>query len=125
MLSAYDKREPYLFSWFHRCTLIELLVVLANVALSLTLAMPRYFQDIDSAKETILIENLQRTRTTIDRHLQDTGRYPDSLEDLMTRRYLKALPVGPVTERRDTWTVIAPDDLKLGGIFDLWSGAPG
>jgi general secretion pathway protein G len=34
-------------------TLIELLVVLAIVALLASLALPRYFQSIDTAKEAI------------------------------------------------------------------------
>ena len=73
-------------------TLIELLVVLAIIAVLLTLAVPRYFNQIDGAKETVLRENLQVTRVAIDKYFGDLGRYPDSLDELVERRYLRSLP---------------------------------
>lgn len=68
-------------------TLIELLVVLGIVALLLTLAVPRYFPSVDQARDTILAENLRNTRATItiDQFYGDTGRYPDSLEQLVQK----------------------------------------
>ena len=106
-------------------TLIELLVVLAIVALLLTLAVPRYFQSIDSSKETILVENLRITRETIDKFYGDTGRYPESLEELVERKYLRALPVDPITENSTTWQIIPPGDNGKGKVFNVKSGAPG
>jgi general secretion pathway protein G len=106
-------------------TLIELLVVLAIVALLLTLAVPRYFQSIDASKETVLIENLRTTRETIDKFYADTGRYPDSLDELVQRKYLRALPVDPVTESTTSWILVAPDDTEKGNIYSIKSGAPG
>lgn len=106
-------------------TLIELLVVLAIVALLLTLAVPRYFQSIDRSKETILIENLRVTRETIDKFYGDTGRYPDSLEELVEKKYLRALPSDPVTERMDTWVLEPPSDGAKGNVYNLKSGASG
>lgn len=106
-------------------TLIELLVVLSIIALLLTIALPRYFRSVESAKETVLIENLRITRATIDRYYSDTGKYPETLSDLVTNKYLKALPFDPLTERQDTWLLIPPEDTSKGGIFDLHSGAPG
>jgi general secretion pathway protein G len=106
-------------------TLIELLVVLAIVALLLTLAMPRFFPSVDSAKETILAENLRNTRAVIDQYYSDTGRYPDSLEQLVEKKYLPALPFDPITGSSDTWTITEPEDADKGGLRDLRSGAPG
>ncbi|WP_073217856.1 type II secretion system protein [Massilia sp. CF038] len=106
-------------------TLIELLVVLAIVALLLTLAVPRYFPSIDSAKETILHENLRNTRDVIDQYYSDRGRYPDSLQQLVDKRYLRALPVDPITESTDTWVLIAPEDASKGSVAGIKSGAPG
>ena len=54
-------------------TLIELLVVLTIIALLASLALPRYFQSVDTAKETILADNLRITRETIDKFYGDTG----------------------------------------------------
>jgi general secretion pathway protein G len=106
-------------------TLIELLVVLAIVALLLTLSMPRYFQSIDASKETILAENLRITRETIDKFYGDTGRYPESLDELVAQKYLRAVPVDPITERATTWVLVPPEDSDKGGVFDIKSGAPG
>ena len=106
-------------------TLIELLVVLAIIALLASLAMPRYFQSIDTAKETILADNLRLTRETIDKFYGDTGRYPESLDELVARKYLRALPVDPITESTATWVIVPPDDGDKGNVYTIKSGAPG
>ena len=106
-------------------TLIELLIVLAIVALLLTLAVPRYFQNIDAAKEVVLADNLRTTRETIDKFYGDTGRYPESLGELVEKKYLHALPVDPVTESTATWIIVPPDDPKKGNVYNIRSGAPG
>jgi general secretion pathway protein G len=104
-------------------TLIELLVVMAVVALLLTLALPRYFQSIDVSKETILIENLRVTRDAIDKFYADKGRYPESLEELVDKKYLRAMPYDPIAEASDRWLIMAPE--SQGGVYDIRSGAPG
>lgn len=106
-------------------TLIELLVVLAIVALLLTLSLPRYFTRIDSAKESILADNLRNTRAVIDQYHADTGRYPDSLEQLVGQKYLPAMPVDPISESSATWIIVPPEDASQGGVYDLHSGAQG
>ena len=106
-------------------TLIELLVVLAIVALLLTLAVPRYFPSIDAAKETILADNLRNLRATIDQYYGDTGRYPDSLEQLVEKKYLRAMPVDPLTDSSASWLLEAPQDDAKGAVYGIRSGAPG
>ena len=106
-------------------TLIELLVVMAIVALLLTLASPRYFNSIETAKENVLRENLSTTRDAIDKFYSDTGRYPDALEALVQKRYLRALPMDPITESTQTWVLVAPADTGKGGLFNIRSGAAG
>ena len=106
-------------------TLIELLVVLAIVALLLSLAAPRFFPSIDSAKETILADNLRNTRAVIDQYYADTGRYPDSLEQLVEKRYMRVLPQDPITESSATWILVPPDDASKGALYSIRSGAPG
>ncbi|WP_305821912.1 prepilin-type N-terminal cleavage/methylation domain-containing protein [Massilia brevitalea] len=107
-------------------TLIELLVVLGIVALLLTLAVPRFFPSVDKTKETILLDNLRNTRAVIDQYHADTGRYPDSLEQLVEKKYLARVPVDPVTESESTWVVVAPEaDGEQGAMYDIRSGAPG
>lgn len=106
-------------------TLIELLVVLGIVALLLTLAVPRFFPSIDKTKETILADNLRNTRATIDQFYGDTGRYPDSLEQLVEKKYLRALPVDPITESSTTWILVPPEEEGKGALYSIKSGAPG
>ena len=106
-------------------TLIELLVVMAIVALLLTLALPRYFNSIETAKENVLRENLVIVRDAIDKYFSDTGKYPDTIEVLVQKRYLRALPVDPLTESTQTWTLVAPADPAKGAVFNIRSGAAG
>jgi general secretion pathway protein G len=106
-------------------TLIELLVVMTIIALLLTLAVPRYFGNVDRTKESVLRENLATLRDSIDKYYADTGKYPAVLEDLVTHRYLRTVPVDPVTDSSSTWTIIPPNDLGLGSVYDVKSGASG
>jgi general secretion pathway protein G len=106
-------------------TLIELLVVMAVVALLLTLALPRYFQSIDVSKETVLAENLRVARDAIDKFYSDTGRYPESLEELVEKKYLRSVPYDPVAESSERWVIAAPPSDLKGSVYDLRSGAPG
>jgi general secretion pathway protein G len=106
-------------------TLIELLVVLAIVALLLTLAVPRYFPTIDRTKETILADNLRHTRDVIDQFYADRGRYPDSIEQLVEKKYLRSMPIDPITESSETWIVVPPEDASKGNVYSIKSGAPG
>lgn len=106
-------------------TLIELLVVLAIVATLLMLAVPRYFQTIDSSKEAVLMENLRTTRDAIDKFWGDNGRYPDSLDELVAKRYLRAVPIDPVNESAARWSIIPPPGDAKGKVYDLKSTATG
>jgi len=106
-------------------TLIELMVVLAIIAVLLTLAVPRYFSSIDRAKEAVLKENLYQTRDAIGKYHGDKGKYPESLEALITEKYLRKLPVDPLTESTTSWLIVPPEDPQQGGVYDIKSGAPG
>lgn len=107
-------------------TLIELLVVLGIVALLLTLAVPRFFPSVDKTKETILAENLRTTRAVIDQFHADTGRYPESLEQLVEKKYLPRLPFDPVLESDTSWVIVPPpEDAPRGNVYDIHSGAEG
>lgn len=111
----------------HECgfTLIELLVVLAIVATLLTIAVPRYFSSVDRSKEAVLKENLYQLRDAIGKYYADRGKYPESLDALTTDKYLRKVPLDPITESATTWVVVAPEDPQKGGVFDVKSGAQG
>ena len=106
-------------------TLIELLVVMAIIATLLTLAVPRYFGSIDKSKEAVLKENLHQMREAISRYYADKGRYPESLESLASDKYMRRVPIDPITESTTTWLVVQPEDQTKGGVYDVKSGAPG
>lgn len=106
-------------------TLIELLVVLAIVATLLALVAPQYLGSMDRAREQVLKENLATLRDTIDKYHADTGRYPDSLQQLVEQRYLRAVPQDPVAQSAASWVLVAPPKGDKGLVFDVRSGAPG
>lgn len=106
-------------------TLIELLVVMSIIVLLLSLAVPRYFHSVDNSKETILRQNLSLTRQALDKYYGDNGIYPDTLEMLVSKKYLRSLPLDPITGSNTTWIVVAPDASDKGGVYDLKSGAMG
>lgn len=106
-------------------TLIELMVVLSIVALLLTLAVPKYFNSVEKAKEATLRQDLRTMREAIDRFHGDHDRYPESLEELAERKYLRAIPPDPITGEASTWIAIPPDGTAAGGVYDIRSGAAG
>jgi general secretion pathway protein G len=106
-------------------TLIELLVVMVIVALLASIALPRYFHSIEISKETVLSENLRRVRESLDKFYGDTGRYPESLDELVEKHYLRAAPVDPITESATTWIIVPPEAGIHGNVYDLKSGAQG
>ena len=107
-------------------TLIELMVVMAIIAVLLTIAAPRYFQHLDRAREATLRQTLAVVRDAIDKFHGDTSGYPESIEELVTRRYLRATPVDPITGSTQTWVLLPPPPANGSGkVWDLRSGAEG
>jgi general secretion pathway protein G len=107
-------------------TLVELIIVLAILALLLTIAVPRYFAHIERTKEATLKQDLAVMRDAIDKFHGDRGRYPESLEELVTLRYMRSVPVDPITDSMGTWKVLPPPDSDAkGSVYDVKSGADG
>ena len=106
-------------------TLIEMLVVMAIVALLLSLAAPRYFGSVDKAKDNTLMHNLIALRSTLDKFYADKGHYPDSLDELVDKKYLRAIPFDPITGSDRTWVTVVSPDSDVKGIVDVKSGATG
>jgi general secretion pathway protein G len=103
-------------------TLVELLVVMAIIATLLSIVAPKYFNSLDRSKETVLRQDLNVMRDAIDKFNSDTGKYPDDLADLVEKRYLRAIPVDPLTESADTWIAV-PAPNPAGGVYDVHSGS--
>ena len=117
MVSAPARRRGF--------TLIELLVVTAIIATLLTLAVPRYFHSVEKSKEAVLKENLVLMRDALQKYYADKGKYPDKLDDLERDKYLRRVPLDPVTSSAATWIVVPPQDPVKGAVYDVLSGAPG
>lgn len=106
-------------------TLIELLVVMAIIATLLTIAVPRYFHSVEKSKEAVLHQNLALTREVLDKYYGDHGRYPDSLDELVSKKYLRSLPFDPFADSSTAWLIVPPDSPEKGGVSDIRSGASG
>jgi len=109
----------------HGFTLIELLVVMSIIALLLAIAVPRYFNSMDRAKEAVLKEDLVQMRNAIDKFHGDRGRYPDRLDDLVEKKYLRRIPLDPMTDSVQTWVTVPPAETGKGAVYDVKSGAAG
>jgi len=101
-------------------TLIELMVVMVLIAILLTIAVPRYFGTVDNGKLSVQRQNIAALRDAIDKYYGDEGKYPATLQDLVDKRYLREVPVDPVTDKRD-WVVLPPADQNQSGVYDIQS----
>ncbi|WP_181376288.1 type II secretion system protein [Novimethylophilus kurashikiensis] len=106
-------------------TLIEMLVVMAIIGTLLALVAPRYFKSMEHARETALKHDLAVTREAIGRFYSDLNHYPQSLDELVQRRYLKTIPIDPITGSSETWIITQPPDQAQSGVYDISSGAEG
>jgi len=106
-------------------TLIELLVVMAVIAALLAVAAPRYFNSVDRSREVALRQNLATLRDAIDKFRADTGQYPETLDALVEKKYLRAVPVDPQTDSDATWLLLPPPGAGKTGVYDVKSGAAG
>jgi general secretion pathway protein G len=106
-------------------TLIELMVVLVVVAILASIVVPRYLDRVDDARETVLKQNLVGTRTAIDQFYRDKARYPATLDELVTERYIRDVPFDPISQRTNTWIIVPPKSGSDKAVFNIKSGAVG
>ncbi|KVG62073.1 type II secretion system protein [Burkholderia pseudomultivorans] len=99
-------------------TLIEIVVVMAIIGLLLTLAVPRYMHSIERGKEQVRRQNLAVMRNAIDQYYGDNGQYPETLDELVAKHYLRAVPVDPVNGD-DKWATLASPDETKPGVYDV------
>ncbi|MGF6935652.1 general secretion pathway protein G [Paraburkholderia sp. UCT70] len=99
-------------------TLIELVVVMAIIGLLLTIALPRYMHSIERGKEQVRQQNVAVMRDAIDKYYGDNGQYPETLDELVAKHYLRAIPVDPVNGD-DKWAVVASPDDNRTGVYDV------
>lgn len=122
MASHASAKKGRLMSGF---TLVELLVVMAIIALLLSIVAPRYVGTLEHAKETALKQDLAVMREAISNFHHDLNQYPENLEELVQKKYLRAIPVDPVADRSDVWISVYSTDPSEQGLVDVASGAKG
>jgi general secretion pathway protein G len=102
-------------------TLIELMIVVSIVGILATIAVPSYQSSVIKARETVLRQDLFTLRELLDHHRADKGKYPPSLDSLVTAGYLRVIPKDPFTNSPNSWQqIMEPTE---GGIFDVYSGS--
>jgi general secretion pathway protein G len=109
-------------------TLLELIVVLALITTLSAIAFATYKNTVQRGREAVLKENLYRMRDAIDQHYADKGKYPQSLEELVSAGYLRKLPKDPMTESDQTWQGVpaepdASNPSAEPGVYDVKSGS--
>lgn len=109
-------------------TLIEIMIVMAIITIIISIAVPMYQKALVRSKESVLKNNLFTLRTVIDEYTYDKQKGPQSLQDLVSEGYLRAVPVDPITKTAESWRIIMEDALTAvnqtdPGIFDVRSGS--
>jgi general secretion pathway protein G len=109
--------------------LIELIIVLTVIAILVSVAIPRYLAIIQHSRESILKHNLHLMRRQIEAFAADNGRYPQSIQELVDKGYLREIPKDPITDSTETWVEVREEGTPLGedqpGTIDVKSGAEG
>lgn len=105
----------------HGFTLLELMIVVSIVGILATIAAPTYQKSVVKAKEAVLRQDLFTLRDVLDQHRADQGKYPPSLQALVSAGYLRAIPKDPFTQSQTTWQEMS--DAVEGGVIDVFSGS--
>ncbi len=104
-------------------TIIEMMTVIAIIGILATIAAPSFQRSVIRAKEASLRNSLFVLRDVLDQYYADHGNYPESLEILSEKKYIRAVPIDPFTRSNDTWIIIAPEGEGLSGIYDIHSSS--
>ncbi len=109
-------------------TLVEMLIVISLIGILVVILIPQYKYSVLRAKEAVLKENLFQIRDAINKFYGDKKKYPASLDDLVSSRYLRDVPLDPIGRSRGWYAVMAEplegeefDAEALAGIIDVKS----
>jgi general secretion pathway protein G len=106
-------------------TFVEMMVVITIIVILISMAIPIYNRAIIRSKESVLHNNLSTLRTVIDNYSYDKAKAPQTLQDLVTEGYLRAVPIDPMTNSTD-WKIDMEDASQSvsqsePGIWDVHS----
>jgi general secretion pathway protein G len=104
-----------------------MMVVVTIIVILISMAIPIYNRAIIRSKESVLHNNLFTLRTVIDNYSYDKAKAPQSLQDLVSEGYLRAVPIDPMTNSTD-WKIVMEDasqsvSQQEPGIWDVHSGS--
>lgn len=103
---------------------MEVLLVVALIGILYVAAKVVVAPALLSSKEQVLKENLRVMRKAIDDYHVDRKTYPPSLKELVDQKYLKEMPIDPLTKSRDTWTTES-SGTSFGDVYTVRSGSDG
>ena len=111
-------------------TLIELLVVISMISILAAMGVVQYRNSVQRTKEAVLKKGLFEVRDVIDQYYADKGKYPSSLDALVSDGYLRKIPVDPITNSTDTWQTVPAETDPANpsaepGVYNIKSGAQG
>src|SRR6187455_1005022 len=111
-------------------TLMEMMIVMVLIVILAGIGLTMYGNTVQRAKEATLKEDLFRLRDAIDQYYADKGKYPSTLEELVSDGYVRKIPEDPFTRSNSTWQTVAaePDPnnpVAEAGVYDVKSGAEG
>ena len=109
-------------------TLIEVLIVMTIIVVLAGIAMAVHTTALTRSKEAVLREDLRIMRDAIDQYYADKGKYPESLEALVSESYIRQVPQDPFTNSTTTWQTVqaeaTPGTVSTSpGIYDVKSGS--
>jgi general secretion pathway protein G len=109
-------------------TLMEMMIVMTLIVILAGIGLSVYGNSVTRSKEAVLKEDLFQMRDAIDQYYADKNKYPASLEDLVSEKYLRSVPVDPFTTSAESWqtTMSEPDPSNpslQSGISNVKSGA--
>jgi general secretion pathway protein G len=109
-------------------SLLELMIAMFIMIILISVALPTYQRSVQHARETVLRENLWQMRRSIDQYAADKGKLPQSLDDLISGKYLREKPIDPITDKTE-WKEIQGEDSNspdgAQGLVDVKSNADG
>jgi general secretion pathway protein G len=112
----------------HGFTLIELLVVMVIITILAGISIALYGNGVTQAEEAVMRTDLKEMREAIDAYHADKNKWPSSLDALVTEKYIRKVPVDPVTRAADWQTTPSEPDptnpLDEPGISDVHSASP-
>ena len=108
-------------------TLIEVLVVMVIITILAGVSVAMYGNSMTRAREAVLKEDLKEMREAIDAYHSDKNKWPPTLDALVSEKYIREVPVDPITNAADWRTTPSEPDptnpLDEPGISDVHSAS--